>query len=128
MALAKQGATVMSFEWEILQAIRTAMPTDAKIRIVPGIDMINLSVSWQHNHDPARPAKIPGTIWICISRETAQDIARASAVKQGVPSLNVAAFLSAKLSTFDAQHNVPDCEAAPVERWIVDSTVCLPPQ
>ena len=42
----------MSFEDQILHAIKIAMPANAEIRVVPGVGAINFGVSWKLNDDP----------------------------------------------------------------------------
>lgn len=115
----------MSFENQIIQAITAAMPHNAEIQVVPGIGAINVDVSWKLNDDPERPNKMSKTISICVSHEAAQDFANASAIDQGAAYPRVAAFLSAKLATFDPQHNIPKNEMLPVEKWVINSAVVL---
>ncbi|MFY9329038.1 MAG: hypothetical protein WAO76_13645 [Georgfuchsia sp.] len=115
----------MSFENQILQAIKAVMPTNAEIQVVPGISELNIGVSWKLNDDPMRPNKMSKTISVCVSHEAAQDFASASSVNQGEAYQRVAEFLSAKLAQFDPQHNSPKCETPPVERWVISSAVVL---
>lgn len=115
----------MSFEDQILQAVRTAMPANAEIQVVPGIGTFNIDVSWKLNDDPERPNKMSKTISICVSHEAAEDFASASAIDQGAAFHRVAAFLSARLASFDPKHNVPKSEAPPVEQWVINSGVVL---
>ena len=84
----------MTFEDQILQAIKAAMPADAKILVVPGIESLRVCVSWKLNDDPERPNKMSKTISICVSHEAAQDFASASAANQGAAYSRVLAFLS----------------------------------
>lgn len=115
----------MSLEDQILQTIKAAMPPNAKIQVVPGIEAFNVCVSWKLNDDPNRPNKMSKTISICVSHEAAQDFASASAVDQGYTFHRVMAFLTAKLATFDPKHNAPKHEAPPVEQWVISSEVVL---
>ena len=115
----------MLLEDQILQAIRAAMPANAEIRVIPGIDSFHVGVSWKLNDDPERPNKMSKTISICVSHEAAQDFASASAANQGVAYRRVSEFLSAKLAQFDPQHNVPRHETPPVEKWVINSAVLL---
>lgn len=115
----------MSFDDQILQAIKAAMPANAEIRVVPGIGSLNVGVSWKLNDDPERPNKMSKTIAICVSHEAAQDFASASASDQGAAYQRVSAFLSGKLAQFDPQHNAPKYEAPPVEQWVISSAVVL---
>lgn len=115
----------MSFEEHILQVVRAAMPPGAEIQVVPGNGVLNVGVSWKLNDDPERLNKMSKTISICVSLEAAQDFASASAADQGAAYRRVAAFLSAKLATFDPQHDVPKYEVPPVEQWVISSAVVL---
>jgi len=117
----------MSFEDQILLAVRAAMPPNAHIQVVPGtgIGAFNVGVSWKFNDHLKRPGKMFNTIWICVPHEVAHDFASALAADQGGPYQRVAAFLSAKLTTFDPQHNLPNYEAPLMEQWTLDSTVML---
>ena len=115
----------MSLEDRILQAIKAAMPADAEILMVPGIESLRVDVSWKLNDDPERPSKMSKTILICVSREALQDFARASAANQGDVYNRVLAFLSAKLAQFDPQHNAPRHESPPDEKWVISSVVLL---
>jgi hypothetical protein len=73
----------MSFEDQILQAIKTAMPANAEMRVVPEVGAFNVGVSWKLNDDPDRPNKMSKTISICVSHEAAQDFASSSTADQG---------------------------------------------
>lgn len=115
----------MSFEDQILQAVKIAMPANAEIQVVPGTGVFNVGVSWRLKDDPERPNKMSKTISICVSHEAAEDFSSASAIDQGAAFDRVVAFLSAKLATFDPRHNVPKYEAPPVEKWIISSGVVL---
>ena len=115
----------MPLEDQILQAIKAAMPADAEILVVPGIESLKVGASWKLNDDPERPNKMSKTISICVSHEAAQDFASASAVNQGAAYGRVLAFLSAKLSQFDPRHNAPRYESPPVEQWVINSAVVL---
>lgn len=115
----------MSLEDQILQAIRAAMPGSAEIRVIPGINSLNVGVSWKLNDDPERPNKMSKTISICVSHDAAEDFASASAANQGAAYRRVSEFLSAKLAQFDPQHNVPRDESPPVEKWVITSAVVL---
>ncbi|WP_432721845.1 hypothetical protein R0381_002059 [Jeongeupia wiesaeckerbachi] len=115
----------MSFEEQILQAITSVMPENAKIRLVPGIGSLNVGVSWKLNDDPERPNKMSKTIAICVTDEAAQDIADASAAQQAEASQRVSAFLSQKLANFDPNHNTPKYEAPPIEQWLIGNAVLV---
>ena len=115
----------MPLEDQILQAIQAAMPASAEIRAIPGINSLNVGVSWQLNDDPERPNKMSKTISICVSHEAVQDFASASAANQGAAYRRVSEFLSTKLAQFDPQHNAPRHESPPVEKWVITSAVLL---
>jgi hypothetical protein len=110
---------------EILAAIQAAMPANAEIQVVPGVEAVNIGVSWKLNDDPDRPNKRSKTISICVSHEAAQDFEAASTADHGGAYRRVAEFLAAKLAAFDPQHNVPKHESPPVERWVISSAVLL---
>jgi hypothetical protein len=101
------------------------MPAIAEIQVVPGVDSLNVAVSWKLDDDPERPNKMSRTISICVSREAAEDFASASAADQRGAFSRVVAFLSAKLSTFDPKHNVPKYGGPPVEQWVISTEVVL---
>lgn len=115
----------MSFEDQILQAIKAAMPADAEIQVTPGIGSLNVGVSWKLNDDPERPNKMSKTIAICVSHEAAQDFASASAANQSGAYRRVSAFLTQKLARFDPTHNAPKNEAPPIEQWTISSEVVV---
>ena len=71
------------------------------------------------------PATLPDCFAICVSFEAAKDFASASDKDQGEAYRRVAAFLSAKLVTFDPQHDVPKYEVPPVEQWVISSAVVI---
>lgn len=116
---------ILTFENQILQAITAAMPHDAEIQIAPGIDALNIGVFWKLNDDPSRPHKMSKTISVCVSHEAAQDFSNASATAQDAAYQRIAAFLSAKLATFDPQHDAPIGQMPPVEKWVINSAVVL---
>lgn len=113
----------MAFEDQILQAIQTAMPHGAEIRVVHGVGVLNVGVSWRLNDDPERPNKMSKTIAIVVSHEAAQDFASASAANQAGAYQRVGAFLAQKLAQFDPTHNAPKYEPPPVEQWVITSAV-----
>jgi len=115
----------MTFEDQILQAIKAAMPANAEISVVLGIGSLNVCVSWKLNDDPERPNKMSKTISVCVSHEAAQDFASLSNANQDAAYRRVSEFLSAKLAQFDSQHNAPKHEEPPVEIWVITSAVVL---
>ena len=115
----------MPLEDQILQAIKAAMPINAEIRVVPGIESLKVGVSCPLNDDPERPNKMSKTISICASHEAAQDFASASASNQGAAYSRVLAFLAANLAQFDPKHNAPRYDSPPVEQWVINSAVVL---
>ena len=125
ITLVIKGAIVMSFENQILQAIKSAMPQNAEIQVVQGSRELNVGVSWRLSDNPERPNKKSKTISICVTHEAAQDFASASSADQEAAYQRVVTFLSAKLAHFDPQHDAPRYEAPPVEKWVVNSAVVL---
>lgn len=113
----------MSFENYILQGIKAAMPADAEISVVPGLEALNVGVAWKLNDDPDRTNKMSKTIRICVSHEAAQDFASASQANQAGAHKRVSTFLAHKLVQFDPTHNAPKYELPPVEQWIIDTQV-----
>ena len=115
----------MSLEDQILQAIKAAMPANAEIRVVPGIEPLRVGVSWPLNDDPERLNKMSKTISIRVSHEAAQDFSSVSAVNQGASYSRVLAYLQAKLAQFDPHHNALRYEPPPVEQWVITSEVVI---
>jgi hypothetical protein len=113
----------MPLEDQILQAIKSAMPENAEIRVVQSLGSLNVGVSWKLNDDPDRPNKMSKAISICVSHEAAQDFASASQSNQQGAYQRVSNFLAKKLSTFDPQHSAQKYEAPPVEKWVIGTEI-----
>ncbi|MES2356567.1 MAG: hypothetical protein V4568_19640 [Pseudomonadota bacterium] len=113
----------MPFEDQILQVIKSVMPANADIRVVPGMGAVNLGVSWKLHDDPERPNKMSKTIAICVSHEAAQDFANASQVNQASSYQRISSFLAQKLAHFDPTHNAPKHEIPPIEQWVINTHV-----
>jgi len=113
----------VNFQEDIVNAIRQAMPPDAKIQVVNGIEGFTVGVSWKLNDDPERPNKMSKTISIVVSDEAAQDVASASSHNQTEVYNRVNTFLSQKFANFDPSHNVPKYDPPPVEQWVLSSNV-----
>ena len=103
----------------ILQVVKTVMPANAIVQVVPGTAHLNIGVSWRLNNDPARPHKMSRTIRILVSHEAAQDFEVLSAANQTATYARVRNFLSHNLANFDPDHNAPRDTAPPVETWVI---------
>lgn len=106
---------------EILKVIKAVMPANADVNVVPGIDSLDVSVSWLLHDDPDRPNKRSKTIAIAVSHEAAQDFAALS--DQADVQRRVTAFLNQKLAQFDPSNNAPKYEPPPVEKWVITSKI-----
>lgn len=115
----------MPFEDQVIQAIRTAMPAAAEIRVVSGVGSLNVGVSWKLDDDPERPNRMSKTIAICVSHEAAQDFVSASVANRAGTYQRVLVFLTQKLAQFDPTNNAPRYEIPPVEQWVVGSDVLV---
>jgi len=63
---------------DLIDAIRSAMPPDAELRVVNRLPGFDVGVSWKLDDDPERPNKPSKTIVISITDEAAEDFANAS--------------------------------------------------
>lgn len=111
----------MSFNAQILEATKSAMPSSAAITVVPGSGALDIEIAWKLNDDPERPNKMSKTIRICVSKEAEEDFSKASNANQNNVYQRVFDFLSEKLAHFDPTHSVQRCEPPPVEQWIIDT-------
>ncbi len=115
----------MTFDDQIMQAIRDTMPENTDIRVARGIELIKYNVSWKLNNDPERPHKMSKTISICLSPQAVQEFASASPAQQESAYGRLTAFLSEKLAKFDPQHDAAKNEAAPTEQWMISPGIAL---
>jgi len=113
----------MSLEEQILQAVTEVMPPNVEVRVEPGRKEFKVRVSWKLNDDPERPNKTSKILLICVSHEAVEDYATASCIEQEAAYRRIVTFLSAKLATFDPQHNEPIYKAPPVVRWVITPDV-----
>lgn len=108
---------------ELVEAIRSAMPPDAELRVVNRLPGFDVSVSWKLDDEPGRPNKPSKMIAISVTDEAAEDFASASGPMKQDALAGLQKFLANNLRKFDPTHNTPRYESPPVERWQITKSV-----
>lgn len=115
----------MTFDDQMMQAIRDTMPANSDIRVARGIELVKYHVSWKLNNDPERPYKMSKTISICFSPQAIEEFSNVPAAQQDSVYKRITEFLAENLTKFDPQHDATKNEAAPSEQWIISPAVLL---
>ncbi|MDX1557348.1 MAG: hypothetical protein R3193_00460 [Marinobacter sp.] len=108
---------------DLIDAIRSAMPPDAELRVVNRLPGFDVAVSWKLDDDPERPNKPSKTIAISVTDEAAEDFTNASGSEKQDALARLQKFLAQNLRKFDPAHNTPKYESPPVERWQLTTSV-----
>ena len=113
----------MSFEEQVLQEIRSAMPSHAQFHEVNSVYSYYLFASWKINDRPDRPERMSKAIAVCLSHEATRDFASEPSAKRKAAKQRVSDFLRERLACFDPVHSEPADQTPPAEYWFIDAQV-----
>ncbi|WP_417071186.1 hypothetical protein [Niveibacterium terrae] len=113
----------MSFEEQVLQVIRAAMPSHAQFYEVNSVYSYYLFASWKLDDVQECPERMSKAIAVCLSHEATRDFATEAGSEKQAAQHRVADFLREKLARFDPMHSEPADQSPPAEYWFIDTQV-----